>query len=87
MSNRNLWKKKLTNRKKHKGQEKFSAVVDKNTSLTMYKREGGLYLIIKKDLADLDVEVSPSEAPVINQYLKTPDPFEAILVDAAIGAI
>lgn len=43
-----LWKKTISKRTGKKGSTKFHASIDKNTSLTYYKREGGLYLIIKK---------------------------------------
>ncbi|MCF2139522.1 MAG: hypothetical protein K9W44_05655 [Candidatus Lokiarchaeota archaeon] len=79
-----LWKKTISKRTGKKGSTKFHASIDKNTSLTYYKREGGLYLIIKKDLSEYDLTVNASEAPVINQYLKNPDPFESLLADIKI---
>ena len=82
MNNR-FWKRKLNKRDSKKDHTKFHAVIDKNTALTLYRREGGLYLIIKKEL-DYELNVSPSEAPIMNQYLKTPDPFESILADVKI---
>ena len=84
MINNRFWKRKLNKRNSKKSYTKFHAAVDKDTALTLYRREGGLYLIIKKELTDYDLKVSPSEAPVINQYLKTPDPFESILADIKI---
>jgi hypothetical protein len=83
MNNR-FWKRKLNKRNSKKGHTKFHASIDKNTALTLYRRDGGLYIVIKKELGDYDLVVSPSEAPVINQYLKTPDPFESILADIKI---
>jgi hypothetical protein len=77
------WKKKL-NKKNPKEATKFHAAVDKNTTLTLYKRDGGLYLIIKRDLADYELTATPSEAPIINQYIKTPDPFENLMIDSKI---
>ncbi|MHA1611135.1 MAG: hypothetical protein ACTSVZ_10185 [Promethearchaeota archaeon] len=88
MSNRSenprFWKKRISKRATKKDSVKFHSSLDKNTSLTYYKRDGGLYLIIKKDLVDYDLEVSASEAPVINQFLKNPDPFESMLADIKI---
>ncbi len=84
MMNNRFWKRKLNKRNSKKDHTKFHAAIDKDTSLTLYRREGGLYIIIKKELGDYDLIVSPSEAPVINQYLKTPDPFESILADVKI---
>lgn len=82
--NNRFWKKRLNKRSQKYDNIKFHAAIDKNTDLTLYQREGGLYLIIKKDLVDYDLFVSASEAPVINQYLKHPDPFESLLVDVNI---
>ncbi|QEE14338.1 hypothetical protein DSAG12_00151 [Promethearchaeum syntrophicum] len=84
MMNNRFWKRKLNKRNSKKDHTKFHATIDKDTALTLYRREGGLYLIVKKELGDYDLTVSPSEAPIINQYLKTPDPFESILADVKI---
>lgn len=83
MNNR-FWKRKLNKRNSKKDHTKFHASIDKNTGLTLYRREGGLYLIIKKELGGYDLTISPSEAPIINQYLKSPDPFESMVVDIKI---
>jgi hypothetical protein len=63
---------------------KFRATVDKNTALTLYQREGGFYIIVKKDLVDYELGVNASEAPIINQFLKTPDPYESLMADPKI---
>jgi len=78
------WKKKMKKRDRQSSQVKFNAIVDENTGLTLFQREGGLYLVIKKDLNDYHVDISPSEAPVMNQYLKEPDPFESYLAEPKI---
>ena len=83
-SDDNFVKKRVSKKAQKKEATKFRASVDKNTSLTMYQRDGGLFLIIKKDLLDYDLNIIASEAPIINQYLKTPDPFESMLVDIKI---
>lgn len=82
--NSRFWKKRVSKRAGKKDSIKFHASIDKNLSLSYYKREGGLYLIIKKDLSDYELSVNPSEAPIINQYLKNPDPFESMLADIKI---
>ncbi|TFH29640.1 MAG: hypothetical protein E4G98_03475, partial [Promethearchaeota archaeon] len=82
--NPRFWKKRINKRAGKKESTKFHASLDKNTGLTYYKRDGGLYLIIKKDLTDYDLSINPSEAPIINQYLKNPDPFESLLADIKI---
>jgi hypothetical protein len=63
---------------------KFRASVDKNTSLTLYQRDGGLILIVKKALLDYELGVSASEAPIMNQFLKTPEPYENLQADSKI---
>ncbi len=84
MFERSDWKKKLKDRNRKKGDIKFNAIIDDETSLTMYQRDGGLYLVIKNDLGDYNTTISASEAPIINQYLKQPEPFESFLADRKI---
>jgi hypothetical protein len=84
MSDENSIKRRLIKKGQKKEGTKFRAQVDKNTSLTMFQREGGLFLIIKKDLTDYEINVTTSEAPIMNQYLKSPDPFESLIGDAKI---
>ena len=80
-----FWKKKLNKRSNKKESTKFHAVLDSEKTLTLYQRgDSGLYLIIKKDLINYDLSVGASEAPLINQFLKRPDPFESLLADINI---
>ncbi len=79
-----FWKKRLNKQGRKRDHIKFHASIDKNTSLSMYSREGGLYLIIKKELTEYELQIKASEAPIINQYLKSPDPFESMLADKNI---
>jgi hypothetical protein len=79
-----FWKKKLNKRAQKKESTKFHAALDSEKTLTLYQRDGGLYLIIKKDLLEYSLSVAPSEAPIINQFLKRPDPFESLLADINI---
>ncbi len=69
-----------TNRKINSS-EKFRASIGKNITLSLLNRENGIYLIIKKDLSDIKSEIYSSEAPILNSYLKVPDPFEFIVMD------
>lgn len=65
--------------------EKFRAVADKNTALTMYKRKNRFFCIIRKNLAkDYEVEVDASEAPILNKYLKSPEPYESTMAEMKI---
>lgn len=61
--------------------EKFRVSVGKNVTLSYLNRENGIYLIIKKDLSDIKSEIYPSEAPILNSFMKIPEPFEFITVD------
>ena len=72
MMNNRFWKRKLNKRNSKKEHTKFHASIDKNTALTLYRREGGLYLIIKKELGDYCLIDFSFRSSVINQYLKTP---------------
>jgi len=65
--------------------EKFRAVADKNTAITMYKRKKRFFCIIRKNLAkDYEVEVDASEAPILNKYLKNPEPYESTMAEMKI---
>ncbi len=77
-------RRRIKRRNKKKEFVKFHASIDDQTNLTLYHREGGLYLIIKKDLVKYDLTVKASEAPIINQYLRSPDPFESLIADIKI---
>ncbi|MHA1583700.1 MAG: hypothetical protein ACTSVU_04965 [Promethearchaeota archaeon] len=82
--NNRLWRRRIAKRARRKGSIKFHASVNNDMTLTLYQREGGLYLIIKKELTNYPLTINASEAPVINQYLKNPDPFESVLADIKI---
>ncbi|TXT67478.1 MAG: hypothetical protein BAJALOKI1v1_80011 [Promethearchaeota archaeon] len=65
--------------------EKFRAVVDKNTSLSMYQKKNRFYCIIRRDLAkDYEIEVDASEAPILNKFLKEPEPYESSMAEIRI---
>jgi hypothetical protein len=53
--------------------------------LSIYQRDRGIYVILKKELADYKMEVMASDAPILNQYIKAPEPFEITVAD--IGMI
>ena len=66
--------------------EKFRAVIDENKSISIYDKNGERsYCVIRKDLAkDYDIEVMPSEAPILNKILTEPEPYESSLADTKI---
>jgi len=66
--------------------EKFRAVLDENTSLSIYNKPGDRsYYIIRNDLTkDYEVEVMPNEAPILNKILSEPEPYESSLADPKI---
>ncbi|MFX1237267.1 MAG: hypothetical protein ACFFAS_12665 [Promethearchaeota archaeon] len=68
--------------------EKFRAVIDENTSISMFNKEGKKVksiCVIRKDLAkNYDIEVDASEAPILNKILNDPEPYEASLADIKI---
>jgi hypothetical protein len=69
----------------NKLREKFRAVIDRNTSLSMYQKKNRFYCVIRKDLAkDYDIEVNASEAPILNKFLKDPDPYESSMAEIKI---
>ena len=68
-----------------KNVELFRAVVDDNTSLSMYNKGDKAYCIIRRDLTkDYDIDVMASEAPIINKMLSDPEPYESSLVDIKV---
>ncbi len=78
-------KKLRPDRTERKSTEKFRAVIDENTSLSMYHKENRSFCIIRKDLARAyEMEVNPSEAPIINKILNDPEPYESSLADLKI---
>ncbi|MGV9173255.1 MAG: hypothetical protein ACOC44_01605 [Promethearchaeia archaeon] len=64
--------------------EKFRAVLDDNTALSVYNRKGKSLFIIRKNLATYDIEVSASEAPLLNKSLDSPEPYESSMGDIQI---
>ncbi len=65
--------------------EKFRAVVDEHTSLSVLNTTEKSFYIIRRDLAkDYDIEVDASEAPVINKELTEPEPYEISMMDIKI---
>ncbi len=65
-------------------ERKFRAAIDDHTSLTVYEKENETFWIIKRDLIDYEFNVRASEAPIANQILRTPDPFETSIIDISI---
>jgi len=66
--------------------EKFRAVINETTSLSMYssKSDRTIY-IIRKDLAkNYDIDVDASEAPILNKMQNEPDPYESSMADLKI---
>ncbi len=65
--------------------EKFRAVIDINTSLSMYNKKNHSYCVIRKDLAkNYEIEVDASEAPILNKVLTEPEPYESSMADIKI---
>ena len=68
-----------------KDNDGFRAVINDNTSLSMYKKGDRALCIIRKSLAkDYDIEVDASEAPVLNKFLTDPAPYESSMADIKI---
>ncbi len=66
--------------------EKFRSVVDDSTSLSIYNKGGERsFVVIRKDLVkDYEIEVQPSEAPILNKVLTEPEPYESSCADIKI---
>jgi len=72
-------------RTEKKAVEKFRAVIDDRTSVTMIQRTDGMKLIIKIDLSNnYDFVIQASEAPVMNKYTGNPEPYEVSLADSKV---
>ncbi len=51
----------------------------------MYQKKNRFYCIIRKDLAkNYEIEVDASEAPILNKFLKDPDPYESSMAEIKI---
>jgi len=65
--------------------EKFRAIIDNATSLSMYNEKKRAICIIKKNLAkDYEIEVDASEAPVLNKLMSEPEPYESSMAEIKI---
>lgn len=64
--------------------EKFRSVIDDNTALSVYKKKGKSLFIIRKNLSTYEIEVSASEAPLLNKSLDSPEPYESSMGDIQI---
>lgn len=74
-----------SNSTESKVRERFRAVINDNTSLSMYNKKNRSFCIIRRNLAkDYEIEVDPSEAPVLNKLLSDPDPYESSMADLKI---
>ncbi|MFX0071537.1 MAG: hypothetical protein ACFFAO_10650 [Candidatus Hermodarchaeota archaeon] len=70
---------------KNKGSDGFRAVINENTSLSMYNKGERAICIIRKNLAkEYEIEVDASEAPVLNKFLSDPEPYESSMADIKI---
>ncbi len=65
-------------------ERKFRAILDERTSLTCYDKGEEIYIILKRDLLDFEFQVRASEAPLSNQVLRVPDPFETSICEITI---
>jgi hypothetical protein len=69
----------------NKSREKFRAVLDDSTSISMYNEKRKSICVIKKNLAkDYEIHVDASEAPILNKMLNDPDPYESSIADLKI---
>jgi len=65
--------------------EKFRAVLDDHTSLSIYNKKKKAICIIRKDLVkSYEIEVDASEAPILNKILSNPEPYESSIADLKI---
>ncbi|MFX0058013.1 MAG: hypothetical protein ACFE85_01490 [Candidatus Hodarchaeota archaeon] len=65
--------------------EKFRAVLDNSTSVSMYNEKRRSICVIRKNLAkDYEIDVDASEAPIINKMLNEPEPYESSIADLKI---
>ncbi|MBD3195095.1 MAG: hypothetical protein GF317_08580 [Candidatus Lokiarchaeota archaeon] len=68
-----------------KATEQFRAVLDINTSLSMYNKKKRSFCILRRDLSkDYDIEVDASEAPILNKFQNDPDPYESSMAEIKI---
>lgn len=74
-----------TNKTEKKFNEKFRAVIDGSTTLSMYNEKRRSICIVKKNLAkDYEIDVDASEAPILNKILNEPEPYENSIADLKI---
>ena len=74
-----------TENSENKPTEKFRAVIDNLTSLSLFTDQRRSMYVIKKNLAkDYEIEVDASEAPILNKVLKEPEPYESSMAEIKI---
>lgn len=74
-----------TDNTESKSIETFRAVIDENTSLSMYNKNNRSFCVIRKDLTkNYEIEVDASEAPIINKIITNPEPYESSMGDLKI---
>ena len=62
-----------TDNTESKSIETFRAVIDENTSLSMYNKNNRSFCVIRKDLTkNYEIEVDASEAPIFNKIITIP---------------
>jgi hypothetical protein len=72
-------------RTESKAVEKFRAVIDDRTSITVISRPDNTKLIIRIDLSNnYDLQIEASEAPVMNKFVGNPEPYEISMADIKI---
>lgn len=65
--------------------EKFRAVVDDRTSVSMISKPENVKLIIRIDLSNnYDLQIEASEAPILNKFVGNPEPYEVSMADVKI---
>ncbi len=72
-------------RTESKAIEKFRAVIDDRSSITMIQRPDNMKLVIRIDLSNnYDLIIEASEAPIINKFTGSPEPYEVSMADVKI---
>ena len=72
-------------RTESKAVEMFRAVIDDRSSITMIQRPDSMKLVLRIDLSNnYDLTIEASEAPVINKFTGSPEPYEVSMSDVKI---
>lgn len=80
-----IQRRRLSSNRESKNYEFFRAVLNEATTISAINQKDKSVYVIRRNLAkDYEIEIEASEAPVINNFLSNPEPYETTMADIKI---